>query len=341
MSTDTLTLNSRTGDVDASEIERIMRGEDLIRVDNDDILDLFDINGLRRKIALTLTPVLHSTNLMRDMLFGLTLLIGAIVYAMIVPMTASVAAQTITGAIACIAGVMSINTLFSDDKNIKPTQMLSRVIIGAVISSVTAIVAFKVLPSSGLGDTPLFKEVMKVLGLTALCVFSLFKFKDLYRKCFRFAEAAVSIRSDSYTINGRTRNGSWDDNLTPEQFAQRHDIPDSIKYSLLNHVEDTKYNQMIFCKPVLDLNKYDANEKMKREVARDPAVLLSDGKHMYLVGAWDIAEDHQAIMAEANVSNQVKIHEATDLADRLGKKAKQELLGALKAKANRLQAEAN
>lgn len=341
------TLATRTGDVSAEEIRKIILGEDLIKVSKSDVETLFNINGLKRKIAFSIAPILNSISIAKiSMSTMLSIGIQVLMLATL-PVNSLIATYVFLGSLAFMYGIIGGGVIAGDsdfDDEVPfdtDTPIGSMLSIGmcAVISvgSIVAIVLGPEIAKTGpLGDILAVVHGLLFLG-------NLLLLRCWYRASHEFADDAVELKYDStrlYTSNYHHNDVKYTTEQiknTVSDFIQIHGIPKSVGYNLMNHAETGKYTSIEFVHPVLDTRKYDANQKLKREIARDPAVLLVRNDERYMVGAWDIQGDQEAIMEKLKASNDEKIKAVGDVASRISMKAKTALLKAMKEKTNMAQ----
>lgn len=339
------TMATRTGDVSAEEIRKIMLGEDLIKVSKSDIETLFNMNGLKRKIAFSVAPILNSVDIAKKTMLALLAVGVQVLMLATLPVNVLVAEYVFLGSMALMYLIVGIGVLaeesdFDDevpfDVKTPIGSFLSIGMCGAIlVGSITAIIlgpdVAKVSPSA---------DLLAVLH-GAMLLGNLILLRSLYRSFREFADDAIDLTYDQTRLyetsyySGKTefyKNKQLEE--TVANFIRFNNIPQSVGYNLMNHAETGKYTAIEFVHPVLDTQKYDANQKIKRAIARDPAVLLVRHNERYMVGAWDIQGDQEAIMEKLKERNDAQIKAVGDVASRISKKAKNALLRAMKEKTN-------
>lgn len=330
--TQTLTVAEvKQGTVTQDEINSIIRGEDLIEVNNEDLENLFGIKALRRKIMLTMTPAFHDSDLT-------TRFIGAVIFALgsvaLGTLTSANVALTIaiTGWIAC--AIMTIVTgflIFNDSSdNVKDTLIFTGgMAIGATLSGVVAYYAGTFIPEpllSGENGPAIWWSIALAITVSSFGGMAIY----LHSQFSSFATNAVELHYDDSRIDHRNDTEQRQEMLNnwAEYMIKRGNmIPDAVRYNLLAHGVDQKYTHVEYVKPVLDLRKY-SNEKERQRLARDPAVVLRDRAGIrFLVGAWDIKGDAEHIIAEAKKQTTDVVR---SVSKRLSSASKRNLLNTIK-----------
>ncbi len=333
METQTLTISEvKRGTVSQEEIDNIIRGEDLIEVDNADLENLFGINALRRKIMWTMTPAFHDSDITTRFIGAIIFAIGAIVLASFT--SASVALSvSLVGWTAC--AVTSIRTAFSifndSSDNVKDTfKYTGGMAIAATIAGVSAYYAGKYIPQELLNNVDsgfiIFWSIATAVSLLCFIGFSVY----LYGTFKKFAKSAVDLSQKSDYIDGgideedrRKMLDGWCNHL----IRRGNSIPDAVRYNLLAHGIDPTYRRVEFVKPQLDLRKY-SDEKERQKLARDPAIILRDhNDRRFLVGAWDIKGDAEQIITEAKKQTKEVVR---SVASRISAASKRDILNTIK-----------
>lgn len=341
-------IATRTGDVSAEEIRKIMLGEDLIKVSKSDVETLFNMKGLKRKIAFSVAPILNSVEIAKITMITLLTVAVQVLMFVTLPVNHLVAGYVFLGALAAmyliIGGGIVVDE--SDFENEVPFDIktpigsfLSIGMCGAIVvgSIITIILGPEVSKVSATADLLAVLHGAMLLG-------NLILLRSLYRAFREFADDAIDLKYEQTRLyetsyySGRKSEIYKDKQLeeTIAYFIRSNNIPKSVGYNLMNHAETGKYAAIEFVHPILDTQKYDANQKMKRAIARDPAVLLVryDNDARYMVGAWDIQGDQDAIMEKLKANNDAQIKAIGDVASRISQKAKNALLKAMKEKTN-------
>lgn len=333
METKTITIAEvKRGTVSQEEIDNIIRGEDLIEVNNTDLANLFGIKALRRKIMWTMTPAFHDSDIT-------TRFIGAIIFAIGTGALATLTSANIALSVAIIGwiacAVMSIITafaIFNDSSNsVKDTlKFTGGMAIGATIAGVSAFYAGKIIPQTVIDnvDSGITIWWSIATAVTAACFIGLAIY--LYSTFEDFAKSAVDLSTDWDSIGGdnseekrRKMLDSWCDH----QIKRGNSIPDAVRYNLLAHGIDPIYRRVEFVKPHLDLRKY-SDEKERQKLARDPAIILRDhNDRRFLVGAWDIKGDAEQIIAEAKKQTKEVVR---SVASRISAASKRDILNTIK-----------
>lgn len=323
--TQTLTVAEvKQGTVTQDEINSIIRGEDLIEVNNEDLENLFGITALRRKIMLTMTPAFHDSDLT-------TRFIGAVIFALgsvaVGTLTSANVALTIaiTGWIACT--IMTIVTgflIFNDSSdNVKDTLIFTGgMAISATLSGVVAYYAGTFIPEP-LSESAILWSIALAITVSSFGGMAIY----LYRQFSSFAKNAVELYYDVSYINDTEQRQKMLNGWADSMIRCGNMIPDAVRYNLLAHGVDSKYTRVEFVKPVLDLRKY-SNEKERQRLARDPAVVLRDSAGVrFLVGAWDIKGDAEHIITEAKKQTTDVVR---SVSKRLSSASKRNLLNTIK-----------
>ena len=328
--TQTLTVAEvKQGTVTQDEINSIIRGEDLIEVNNEDLENLFGIKALRRKIMLTMTPAFHDSNLTNRFIGAVIFALGSVALGTLTSANVALTIE-ITGWIACT--IMTIVTgflIFNDSSdNVKDTLIFTGgMAIGATLSGVVAYYAGTIIPE------PLFltEESAPAIWWSIALAITVSSFGGmaiyLYRQFSSFAKNAVELYYDVSYINDTEQRQKMLNGWADSMIRCGNMIPDAVRYNLLAHGVDSKYTRVEFVKPVLDLRKY-SNEKKRQRLARDPAVVLRDSAGVcFLVGAWDIKGDAEHIIAEAKKQTTDVVR---SVSKRLSSASKRNLLNTIK-----------
>lgn len=108
------TLATRTGDVSAEEIRKIILGEDLIKVSKSDVETLFNLNGLKRKIAFSIAPILNSITIAKISMVTMLCIGIQVLMLATLPVNSLIATYVFLGSVAFMYGIIGGGVIAGD-----------------------------------------------------------------------------------------------------------------------------------------------------------------------------------------------------------------------------------